>query len=796
MADELVTIEVDGVPLQAPKGEMLIRVTDAAGIEVPRFCYHDKLTVAANCRMCLVEVEKAPKPLPACATPIMDGMKVFTRSAKAVSAQKGSMEFLLINHPLDCPICDQGGECELQDQAMGYGAPYSRFVEGKRAVAEKDIGPLIRTDMTRCIHCTRCVRFGEEIAGMRELGATGRGEFMEIGTYIEKSIVSELSANVIDLCPVGALTHKPSLNQGRSWEMSAHKLVAPHDPAGSNVFMHVLRRRVIRVVPRENEAVNEIWISDRDRFSYEGLCAGDRLERPMIRRDGEWIETDWETALEAAVDALRGVIEAHGPDALGLLAAPTSTLEELYLFQRLGRLLGTANIDHRLNEWDFSDQAAMPAYPSIGRDLASLEDIDAALLVGSHIRHEAPLLAHRLRKAALKGARVSLLNPVAYPKNLPVAEELTVRPDAMVGELVKIVAALDRSRLPDDLPVTMRKALDEVQPDESHRRVAQSLEEADDASIILGQFAGAHPQAAELRAWAALLAKASGARAGLLGAAGNSAGAWLAGALPHREAGGEESGHVGLDAREMLEQPRRAYLLMNLEPDLDMWDGVLAQRSLEGADAVVMLTPFASETMKAVASVLLPVAAFGETAGTLVSGEGRWQSCSGAVAPAGEARPAWKVLRVLGNGFKLDGFDYLGSDEVLAEAREAIGVPVIDFDRLISARVESAGDESSPDTLVRIGERPIYSADMLVRRAQSLQRTPLAQVAEARVHPTLAARLGLAEGERVTVTTADGKAELPLRFDETLPDGAVWVAAGIAETAKLGASFGAVNLKK
>ncbi len=796
MAEELVTIEVDGVTLQAPKGEMLIRVTDQAGIDVPRFCYHDKLSVAANCRMCLVEVEKARKPMPACATPIMDGMKVFTRSPAAISAQSGAMEFLLINHPLDCPICDQGGECELQDLAMGYGAPYSRFVEGKRSIEDKDVGPLIRTNMTRCIYCTRCIRFGDEIAGLRELGATGRGEFTEVGTYIAHSIVSEVSANVIDLCPVGALLHKPSLNAGRSWEMSAHKLVAPHDAVGSNVFMHILRGRVIRVVPRENEAVNEIWLSDRDRFSYEGLQAPDRLERPMIRRDGEWIETDWETALEAAAEALRGVVDAHGADALGLLASPTSTLEELYLFQRLGRRLGCANIDHRLREWDFSDQEAMPAYPGLGREVASLERIEAAFLVGSFIRHEAPLLGLRLRKAALRGGSISLLNPVAYPMNFPVAEQLAVRPDAMVDELIKVVAALDPADIPDALPEAMQTALNDAQPQEAHRRIAQSLKEASDASVILGHLAASHPRAAVLRAWAMVLARATGARPGVLGDAGNSTGAWLAGVVPHREAGGEPCGHAGMHVRDMLEQPRHGYLLMNVEPSLDLWDGALAERALAQADAVVMLTPFASEAMKAVASVLLPMAAFGETAGTFVNAEGRWQTCRGAARPAGEARPGWKVLRVLGNLLDLDGFDYLGPDEVLAEARSAIGEPAVDFDRLGSAPLECASTGRTADGIVRIGEIPIYAVDMLVRRARPLQETPLARVAEARMNPVLCERLGLAEGDRIEASADGGRAELPLRLDESVPDGAIWLAAGIEQTAALGPRFGPVNVKK
>jgi len=795
MSEELVTIEVDGVTLSAPKGEMLIRVTDAHGIEIPRFCYHKKLAIAANCRMCLVEVEKAPKPLPACATPITDGMKVFTRSPKAISAQKGSMEFLLINHPLDCPICEQGGECELQDQAMGFGAPYSRFVEMKRAVRPKDIGPLIRTDLTRCIHCTRCLRFGEEIAGMPELGMTGRGEFEEIGTYIEKSLVSELSANVIDLCPVGALTHKPSLHRGRSWEMVEHPLVAPHDPVGSNVYLHTLRKAIKRVVPRPNEDVNEIWISDRDRFSYSGVLSEERLTRPMIRRNGEWVSTDWETALEAAADALRGVRDSHGAEELGVLASGNCTVEELYLAQQLARGLGTDNIDHRVREWDFADQAHMPAYPGLGRPLKAFEDLHSALLIGCHARMEAPLFNHRLRKAALKGARISFLNPVRYASNFPVAEQLTVAPDAMVDALVGVAAALGETASSLPISEAMRARLAAAQPDEQQQAIAAHLRDGDEVSVVLGQLAGAHPQAAHLRAWASVLSRASGARMGILADSANSAGAWLAGAVPHRRAGAQTLEQTGLNAREMVEQPRKGYLLLNLEPELDCWDGAAARRALEQAEAVVYVTPFLSEAMQSVATVLLPAASFGETSGSFVNAEGRWQSFPGAAPPQGEARPVWKILRVLGNWLELDGFDYVSSDQVAGEARERAGEPAVDFDGLLEASLESA-PQPSGSGLVRVGERPIYAADLLVRRSPPLQQTPLAQPGEVRVHPADAQRLGLDDGDRVTVRINGDAVELPLRCDDALAPGGAWVPSGVAATAALGPSFGAITVEK
>ncbi|MBL8251823.1 MAG: NADH-quinone oxidoreductase subunit NuoG, partial [Candidatus Competibacter sp.] len=450
MSEESVNIEVNGIPLKARKGAMLIEITDAAGIAIPRFCYHKKLSIAANCRMCLVEVEKAPKPLPACATPVMEGMKVYTESPKALAAQKGTMEFLLINHPLDCPICDQGGECELQDLALGYGADTSRFDERKRVVRDKDIGPLIATDMTRCIHCTRCVRFGEEIAGLRELGATGRGEHVEIGTYVSKAVASELSGNVIDLCPVGALTAKPSRFKGRSWEYLQHAAIAPHDSIGSNIFIHTLRGQVMRVVPRENESVNETWISDRDRFSYEGIYSDDRLAKPLL--DGK--ESEWEPALEAAAKRLKDGIARHGADAVGFLVSPTATVEELYLAQKLARGLGVANIDHRLRQADFSDQDAAPVFPWLGQDVADLESVKSALLIGSNVRMEQPLAGHRLRKAALAGARILCVNPRDFDFRFPVTAKIVADPAGMVAGLAGVaqaVAELKNRSLPENL---------------------------------------------------------------------------------------------------------------------------------------------------------------------------------------------------------------------------------------------------------------------------------------------------------------------------------------------------------
>ncbi|HMX53124.1 MAG TPA: NADH-quinone oxidoreductase subunit NuoG, partial [Plasticicumulans sp.] len=602
MSEDLVNIEVNGTPLQARKGQMLIEVTDAAGITVPRFCYHKKLSIAANCRMCLVEVEKAPKPLPACATPVMDGMKVQTRSPKALAAQKGTMEFLLINHPLDCPICDQGGECELQDVAMGYGGDVSRYVERKRVVKDKDIGPLVATEMTRCIHCTRCVRFGEEIAGLREMGATGRGENTEIGTYVRKSLASELSGNIIDLCPVGALTAKPSRYSARSWEMSQHAGIAGHDGIGSNVWHHVRYGKIVRTVPRENEAVNEVWLSDRDRFSYEGLYSSDRATQPMVRgADGALAITGWEAALEATAAGLKAVIAKHGAAQVGVLVSPSATLEELFLAQKLARGLGIASIDHRLRQIDFT--AAAGGYPSLGLALADVPRLDAALVIGSNVRMELPLFAHRLRQASLKGGKIAFLNQVRYAQTLDPAAEFVVSPAAMVGTLARLAAAVAGVK-GVNVPAALAAA---GEPSEAERGYAETLAGAGRAAIFLGQLALSHPQYAQLQAIAGFLARSCGATVGYLAPGANAAGASLAGALP---------AEGGQDAQAMLAAGLKGYVLIGIEPEFDCAAPAVAARALAGAEFVVALGTHLGGTVEREADVVLPVAACVETSGT------------------------------------------------------------------------------------------------------------------------------------------------------------------------------------
>ncbi|HWL61665.1 MAG TPA: NADH-quinone oxidoreductase subunit NuoG [Steroidobacteraceae bacterium] len=705
---DTVTVTVDGVAVQAKKGEMLIRVTDANNVYVPRFCYHDKLPVAANCRMCLVEVEKAPKPMPACATPVMDGMVVHTRSPKAIAAQKSVMEFLLINHPLDCPICDQGGECELQDLAMGYGRDVSRFAERKRVVKDKNLGPLVSTDMTRCIHCTRCVRFGQEVAGFPELGTTNRGENNEIGTYVEKSVDHELSGNIIDLCPVGALNNKPFRYRARAWEMTQVPLVSPHDGLGTNLYGHVLRGRLMRVVPRQNEAINECWIADRDRYSYEGIYSPDRLKRPMVRdADGVWLETDWQSALEAAV---KGLKESAG-ERLGVLAGASSTIEEYSLLGQLAEGLGTINIDHRLRQLDFAADAADPALPSLGGTIADVESLQALLVVGSNLRRELPLLAHRVRKAAVAGCKVSFLNPAQFEYLFPVVAQLVEAPAAQLAQLNALLSVAGR----DPVGVATATITDR------HREIVEQLRGAQRKAIWLGALALRHPQYSALRAAVLRLAEATGAQVGVLAEGGNAAGAHLAGVLPHRAAGGVPRARGGLTAGAMLSSALDAYLLWDMEPQDALHPRAL--EALRGARFVVAASPYVSDELKSVARVLLPIGTFAETSGTYVNLEGQWQSFPGAAQPVGEARPGWKVLRVLGNLLDLPGFDAVSSEEV----RDALRVLVERNARPLPA--VPAGMAQLAEGPVTVTDVPMYQSDGIVRRAVALQRTR-----EARAH--------------------------------------------------------------
>ncbi|MGQ0657827.1 MAG: NADH-quinone oxidoreductase subunit NuoG [Chromatiales bacterium] len=789
MNEHLVNIEVDGVPLKARKGAMIMEITDAAGIYIPRFCYHKKLSIAANCRMCLVQVEKVPKPLPACATPVMEGMKVYTRSPVAREAQQATMEFLLINHPLDCPICDQGGECELQDLAMGYGSDVSRYTERKRVVKDKDIGPLIQTDMTRCIHCTRCVRFGEEIAGLRELGATGRGEQMEIGTYVERAVTSELSGNVIDLCPVGALTSKPYRYTARAWELRAKPGIAPHDCVGSNIELHVKGQIVKRVVPRENEAVNEVWLSDRDRYSYEGLNSAGRLRVPMIKEHGRWREVDWETALKVTAARVKVTVTDHGVEQIGALASPSATVEELYLFQKLLRALGVPHIDHRLRQGDFRDQDRAPIFPWLAQGIAELERADAVLLVGSNVRKEQPMANHRLRKASMRGAKLMVINPVDFDFNWHVSDRIICRPSAMIAALAGVARVLaEEGRVTD-----VADRLHDVRVEPVHRAIATRMKSTARATILLGNLAIAHPNLSILRTLAQTIARLSGKSVGYLCEGANGVGAWLAGVLPHRGPAMTRLAAPGLDAAAMLRKQLRAYLLLGVEPELDCWDSHTALLAMQRAGLVVALTAYRSAAMEEYAHAMLPIALFAETAGTYVNAEGRWQSFDAAVKPPGEARPAWKVLRVLGNTFGVAGFDYMTSAEVREELRAAVG----------DARPDNSGDVAHgallykvPATgLERVTVVPAYSGDPLVRHARALQDTGEVADGYVRVSPGVASSHGLIGEKLVRVEQGETSDLLPLRIDPTLPDACVLIH-GAGPLHRFGPAFGSIKVER
>jgi NADH-quinone oxidoreductase subunit G len=693
MSQDKIKVEVDGHELEASPGQMLIEVTDAADIYIPRFCYHRKLSVAANCRMCLVQVENAPKPLPACATPVADGMKVQTRNEYAIEAQKATMEFLLINHPLDCPICDQGGECELQDIAMGYGRDISRYNEGKRVVKDKDIGPLVSTDMTRCIHCTRCVRFGQEVAGIQELGAMGRGDTMEIGTFIEQSVDHELSGNIIDLCPVGALNNKPYRMSARAWEMEQRATIAPHDCFGSNMYAHVLRGKLKRVVPDDNDAINETWLSDRDRFSYEGIYSADRLAQPMVRVDGKLQPVSWEEALEKAAQGLHKVVQADGGEALGAWVSPSATVEEAYLSGRLVRYLGSNNIDHRLRRRDFRGQESEASIPVLGMPIDEVEQLDNILVVGSNLRKEVPLLAHRVRKAAVDGASVSFINPDSYEYLFPVTEYIVNEGADFKAELTKVLDAADAAS----------------------QAVASSLGEGN-AAIFLGHMALRHPAFAEILQAAVKLAEKTGARLGIISEGANAAGASYAGALPYQGPAGAALTSPGLDLGQMLASPVKALLLTGVEPEYDCADAVAALNALNDAAFVVALTPWLTASAREYADVVLPVGSFAETAGTFVNAAGDWQSFTGVCRPVGDCRPGWKVLRVLGNLLNVENFDYESADDV---RDELLGISA-SLQNFTAADLEAAAEVTVRPADLDV---PIYAVDALTRRATSLQQT-------------------------------------------------------------------------
>jgi NADH-quinone oxidoreductase subunit G len=770
----MVEIQLDGKKVEVPEGSMVMHAAEKAGTMIPHFCYHKKLSIAANCRMCLVDVEKAPKPMPACATPVTQGMIVRTKSDKAIKAQQSVMEFLLINHPLDCPICDQGGECQLQDMAVGYGKGASRYEEEKRVVFHKEVGPLISMEeMSRCIQCTRCVRFGQEIAGQMELGMVNRGEHSEITTFVNGTVDSELSGNMIDICPVGALTSKPFRYSARTWELSRRKSVSPHDSTGANLIVQVKNHKVLRVVPLENEAVNECWIADRDRFSYEALNSDARLTQPMVKQGGQWKSVDWTVALEYVANGLKNIKSQHGAASIGALASATSTSEELFLLGQLVRGLGSQNIDHRLRQSDFRVDAGAVRW--LGLPIAELSSVDRALVIGSFLRKDHPLFAQRLRQAARHGAQIMRIGAQAEDWALPVGAEIVAAPSQWLSVLIEVAAAVATAK-----GVTAPLA---VQPGEQAQAIAEALLSGSKGAVLLGQAASAHPQAAELLSIANWIAAQTGASCGFLGDAGNQVGAQLVGALP---------GQGGLNAAEMLAKPLKAYLLFNTEPVLDAANAAQAAKALAAAEMVVAFSPFQANVE--FADVILPIAPFTETGGSFVNAEGRVQSFHGVVRPLGETRPGWKVLRVLGNLLGLNAF----TQESVEDVRAAAG---LNDAAKVSARLSNASSATpqlvaAPAGLQRIANVPLYATDSVVRRAPSLQATADAAAPLLAIGAALAAKLGVQAGAKVRVKQGEGSVVLPVAIDATLAADTVRVSAGCPETAALGAVFGTVSLER
>ena len=772
----MVEIEIDGIKVEVQEGSMVMDAANKLGTYIPHFCYHKKLSIAANCRMCLVEVEKAPKPLPACATPVTSGMIVRTKSERAVNAQKGVMEFLLINHPLDCPICDQGGECQLQDLAVGYGGSSSRYHEEKRVVFHKDVGPLISMEeMTRCIHCTRCVRFGQEIAGVMELGMLNRGEHAEITAFVGKTIDSELSGNMIDLCPVGALTSKPFRFSARTWELSRRKSISPHDGLGANLVVQVKNNKVMRVLPLENEDINECWLSDKDRFSYEGLNSEERLTKPMIKQDGQWQETDWQTALEYVAHGLQNIKHEHGADAIAALATPHSTIEELSLLQKIVRGIGSDNVDFRLRQSDFSLDGKIT--PWLGMSIAEFAQLKQIFVVGSFLRKDHPLLASRVRQAVKLGAKLSILHATDDDLLIPISNKIIQSPSdwlSILGEIIVAVSQEKNTNIPTEFANLM--------PSDEAKNIASELLMDMPKAIFIGNAASQHPSAGQLHAAIEWLSDNTGARFGYLTEAANTVGGYLANAIPVN----------GTNAAQFFSAPRKAYLLLNAEPAVDCANPQEAVAALKQAQMVVVMSAF--KHALDYADVLLPIAPFTETSGSYVNCEGRLQSFNGTVKPLGETRPAWKVLRVLGNLLDIPNFNYESSEVIRDE---------IMVDKVFSGRLNNNAKTqlnvpafTENPSLQRIADVPIYFTDAIVRRAASLQKTSDAAPPLAYLSSTLFAKLGLQVNDKVIVRQGSGSATLKAAIGVGQPDHVVRVAAGHPSTATLGAMFGSIVVER
>lgn len=838
---KLIEIQINDVTVKTHADLSVIEAADLAGIYIPRFCYHQKLSVAANCRMCLVEIEKSGKPLPACATPVTSGMKIYTQSKKALRAQRNVMEFLLINHPLDCPVCDQGGECELQDVSMGYGGGYSHYQEPKRAVYKQNIGPLIETNMTRCIHCTRCVRFGEEIAGVRELGATGRGEDMQIGTYIQHFMTSEVSGNVIDLCPVGALTSKPYRYTGRAWEMQQHPMVSMHDSLGSHLYIHTRahinrkQRSVMRVLPQQADDLNESWLSDRDRFSYQGLEHAERLKNPWVKRDGKWQEVSWQVILPELADRLRAITQGEHQHTLAALVAPNTTTEAMYLLQKLCRGLGSNSIDYRYRQTDFRDQESMPVLPVSRLQLRAIDQSKKMLLIGSHLRHEAPLIALRVRAAVTDEevqAAVASLHSVDYPLHFSLQHQLLVKQQQWPDYLAQILNVLQQEKGQSllalehlDLKVTAKA-----------QAVAQMLLQDGSGCVVVGLDALQHPQAAAIRQLACAIAKLSGCESLFLTDAANSAGAAWAGCLPHRAAGGLALKQPGLDAQAMFTEPQRAYWLHGLEVEADCAQPSLVLHALQQAELVVCCHSYMTEKMQDYADIILPTTSWVDTAGSYINLLGQMQQVTACSVPQHDEKPDWKILAVLGRLLHIPGFDgqhvaqvrdqltrevqsnqaYQAVDTVdqhvsatgshQSQAILQAAINHVDWHTLLEHSYLEPYQESSQ--LQRIGGWPMYRVDSVVRRASALQHV----FATAEPFDTIclnhatAERLQLCEGDMLQLTqtpvTSDTNThdtstccKARLRLDARLADDMLWMPAATPLSIGFGMMQATINVQ-
>lgn len=768
----MVEIELDGKAVEVPQGSMVMHAANKLGTYIPHFCYHKKLSIAANCRMCLVEVEKAPKPLPACATPVTQGMKVLTHSAKAVEAQRSVMEFLLINHPLDCPICDQGGECQLQDLAVGYGKSNSRYEEEKRVVFHKNVGPLISMqEMSRCIHCTRCVRFGQEVAGVMELGMVNRGEHSEITTFAGQTIDSELSGNMIDICPVGALTSKPFRYAARTWELGRKRSVSPHDSLGANTTVQTKANKVMRVVALENEAINECWISDRDRFAYEGLNSADRVTVPMVKQGGQWLETDWESAMDYVARSLKTISAESGPEAVGALAHPISSTEELHLLQKVIRGLGSSQVETRLRQTDIQGAATAPW---LGMPISKLSELDRVLVIGSFLRKDQPLIAARLRTASKRGLQVTRIDAGGDDWLIDTVANISSTPSQWVNALGEVASAVAKAK---SVSLPAGVSISSVSPEA--QAIADSLLSGTASAVLMGSAAQNHPAASSLHALAQFISAQTGATLGFLPIGGNAVGASLV-----------KANGVGVNS--VLSGERRAVLLMNIEPDLDLPNPQNARAALAKANTVIALSAYQSPDLLEVADVILPISTFTETVSTFVNAEGRAQTIQPAVKPLGDSRPAWKVLRVLGGLLNLDGFLFNLPEEVLGEALPE------DYCKLLSNQGSATiTSMTSAGSLERVSDVNIYSGDQIVRRAPALQLTRDAKRGnQVGLGHKLFAELGLKEGDAVRVTQDGQSIDLPATLEAKLANGAVRISAGTLASAKLGSMFGPVTVSK